>query len=359
MKPRTYRAFTLIELLTVIAIIMLLISILMPALGRAREMARRTVCLSNLRGIGQGCITYASGSNTHFPYWGQTKAGFNGIGDAWDWDGTSANTFSGIAPTIASPVSNTRNLWKLVQMQTADTKTFICPSDGEAEAPFTPAVIRSQDPKNSSVSDVQNRTQFSYAFQYQGPVPGATANDVQPGWNTSSKDDPKLVILADASPMFHARNSAAIATTQDHTFDLASATVNPAFPGGAQFVAALNGMKNVKWNAGTATTSFEFSNSKDVEALNSPNHRSEGQNYIRLDGSGDFASDPWAGAYKDNIWTVQDASKTYSQAASDTDTQALAARMFGVYDDTELVMMQKWVVRPESKTTYPDSFLVP
>lgn len=50
--------FTLIELLVVISIIVLLISILMPALGRARETARRVKCLSNLKGIGVGLEIY-------------------------------------------------------------------------------------------------------------------------------------------------------------------------------------------------------------------------------------------------------------------------------------------------------------
>jgi prepilin-type N-terminal cleavage/methylation domain-containing protein/prepilin-type processing-associated H-X9-DG protein len=60
---RSYSGFTLIELLVVVAIIALLASILFPVFGRARETARRTSCISNLKQVGLAVEQYKQDYN--------------------------------------------------------------------------------------------------------------------------------------------------------------------------------------------------------------------------------------------------------------------------------------------------------
>ncbi len=66
-KRNKRSAFTLIELLVVIAIIAILAAILFPVFARARENARRTSCLSNMKQIGLGMMQYTQDYDERYP----------------------------------------------------------------------------------------------------------------------------------------------------------------------------------------------------------------------------------------------------------------------------------------------------
>ncbi len=99
--PECSRGFTLIELLVVIAIIGMLAGILLPVLSRARESARKTQCMSNVRQIGMGLILYANENSESFP---------------------ADSAYSGSAPAM-------RGLNLLYDTYISDNKVFNCPSD--------------------------------------------------------------------------------------------------------------------------------------------------------------------------------------------------------------------------------------
>jgi prepilin-type N-terminal cleavage/methylation domain-containing protein/prepilin-type processing-associated H-X9-DG protein len=82
---RRHRGFTLVELLVVIGIIALLVSILLPALGKARKSATKIKCANNLRSVGQSLFTYAAANKGYMPC-GTTPRTTNPPGINWLWD---------------------------------------------------------------------------------------------------------------------------------------------------------------------------------------------------------------------------------------------------------------------------------
>lgn len=79
-RPNPRAGFTLVELLVVVGIIALLISILLPALSRAREMASRTNCAGHLRQWGIALRAYCEDNKGFFPYNGDPMGNWCPIG---------------------------------------------------------------------------------------------------------------------------------------------------------------------------------------------------------------------------------------------------------------------------------------
>jgi len=108
-KPRTCgarRGFTLIELLIVIAIIAILASLLLPALAKAKDQAKRTLCMGNLKQCYSISAMYAGDFNNFLP-------------PVWDHIPADLNYLSPVSPA-----------WGYMVCEYADTgwKSFYCPN---------------------------------------------------------------------------------------------------------------------------------------------------------------------------------------------------------------------------------------
>jgi len=106
-KGRRHNAFTLVELLVVIGIIAVLLSIALPAMSTAKEQARRTVCLSNMRQLTQAWMSYAREHGGRLVPAGTMEPG------SWVNDCTACMSVQGGA------------LWSYIK----DPRIYVCPDD--------------------------------------------------------------------------------------------------------------------------------------------------------------------------------------------------------------------------------------
>ncbi len=114
------RGFTLIELLVVIAIIAILAAILFPVFAKAREKARQTSCLSNLKQLGLGFQMYTQDYDERMP----GPAPFDPENHGWGYYGHWV-------PAMFPPMAvEDGGLYPYVK----NNQIYLCPSDGNGDA---------------------------------------------------------------------------------------------------------------------------------------------------------------------------------------------------------------------------------
>src|SRR6185369_7469146 len=169
-------AFTLIELLVVIAVIALLVALLLPAVQRAREAARRSQCVNNLKQIGIALANYSDAQRTFPPgYVSLYDAVGNDTGPGWGWAAMilpqldQANAFNAVRFDL--PIQHALNQ----NARLAVFPVLLCPSDDVR--PRWPAMNR--DPLTGApISTICDVASANYAGMYGTSEPGVDGDGV-------------------------------------------------------------------------------------------------------------------------------------------------------------------------------------
>lgn len=274
------RAFGATDLFWLLFIIGLLISILLPSLARAREIAKRAVCSANLKGLGTGMRVYAYDNEDWFPihYFERTPSDTpNDHGVRWVGmmgSNDELKITQATSRTVSPHASHaSRSLFLLVIDGTCTAKQFICPSsdDHEDELRNWQGQYEVAAQPGTNRFDFRGYNNLSYGYQLPfGP------NAVP-----SSRLDARCAVSADKGPYYG--------------------------PGGAGLDGTVPDARSAAQPPQNMSADMLLQQrDKFWKPYNSRNHRGEGQNVLFADGHVEFLKRPLVGVNRDNIYTLQD-----------------------------------------------------